>query len=197
MPNYENGKIYKICSYNSDDVYYGSTCLKLCQRLAKHVSDWRLFKLKKTYVRRITSFSILEQGNYYIELVETVPCSSKEELQVREKYWLKNNTCVNFYKNLVRTPKEKKKHDAAYYQDNKEAWREKGIIYRGLNKDIIKIKKKEYSERNAEKMKIHNREYILCDCGKYYTRGHRKRHIESDYHKENVNLVMFSQFLDL
>jgi hypothetical protein len=34
MPNYANGKVYKICSYNSDDVYYGSTCLSLCQRLA-------------------------------------------------------------------------------------------------------------------------------------------------------------------
>ena len=108
MPNYQNGKIYKICSYNSDDVYYGSTCLKLCQRLAKHVSDWRLFKLKKDYVRRVTSFSILEQGNYYIELVETVPCSSKEELQIRERFWLNNNPCVNFYKKLVWTPQDKK-----------------------------------------------------------------------------------------
>ena len=194
MPNYANGKVYKICSYNSDDVYYGSTCLKLCQRLAKHVSDWRLFKLNKTYVRRVTSFSILEQGNYYIELVETVPCASKEELQVREKYWIKNNNCVNYYKNLCRTPNERKQHDATYYQNNKQAISAKTAIYRELNKDIIKIKKKEYAEINAEKIKAHRSEYILCDCGKYYTRLHRKRHIETNYHKENVNLVMFSQF---
>ena len=102
MPNYENGKVYKICSYNSDDVYYGSTCLKLCQRLAKHVNSWKFFKSGKTNAG-LTSFLILEQGNYYIELVETVPCLIKEELQVREKHWLKNNPCVNYYKNLVRT----------------------------------------------------------------------------------------------
>ena len=197
MPNYQNGKIYKICSYNSDDVYYGSTCLKLCQRLAKHVSDWRLFKLKKTYVRRVTSFSILEQGNYYIELVETVPCSSKEELQIRERFWLNNNPCVNFYKKLVWTPADKKNNQIIYYQNNKEAWREKGIIYRGLNKDIIKIKKKAYKEANKIKLCARASEYFLCDCGKYYTRGKRTVHIKTIFHKENVNLVMFSQFLDL
>ena len=196
MPNYANGKVYKICSYNSD-VYYGSTCLKLCQRLAKHVSDWRLFKLNKTYVSRVTSFSILEQGNYYIELVETVPCASKEELQIREKYWIKNNNCVNYYKNLSRTQRESIEYSATYYQNNKQAISAKTAIYRTLNKDIIKIKKKEYAERNAEKIKAHRSENILCDCGNYYTRLHRKRHIETDYHKKNVNLVMFSQFLDL
>ena len=197
MPNYANGKVYKICSYNSDDVYYGSTCLKLCQRLAKHVSDWKLFKLKKDYASKVTSYLILEQGNYYIELVETVPCASKEELQVREKYWIKNNNCVNYYKNLSRTQREYIEYSATYYQNNKQAISAKTAIYRELNKDIIKIKKKEYAERNAEKIKAHRSEYILCDCGKYYTRAKRTIHIETVYHKENVNLVMFSQFLDL
>ena len=197
MPNYANGKVYKICSYNSDDVYYGSTCLKLCQRLAKHVSDWKLFKLKKDYASKVTSYLILEQGNYYIELVETAPCASKEELQVREKYWIKNNNCVNYYKNLCRTPNERKQHDATYYQNNKQEIRDWGIQYRTLNKDIIKIRKKEYRGKNAEKIKAHRSEYILCDCGKYYTRARRTRHIETVFHKENINKVMFSQFLDL
>ena len=227
MPNYANGKVYKICSYNSDDVYYGSTCLKLCQRLAKHVSDWRLFKLNKTYVRRVTSFSILEQGNYYIELVETVSCASKEELHIRERYWIKNNNCVNIHKNLCRTKEDMKQNGAVYRLNNAQKIRDVGKQYRlnnaqkirdvgkqyrlnnkhkksetdrqyrALNKDIIKIKKKEYAERNAEKIKAHRSEYILCDCGKYYTRAKRTIHIETVYHKKNVNLVMFSQFLDL
>ena len=197
MPNYANGKVYKICSYNSDDVYYGSTCLKLCQRLANHVNNWRYFKSGKKNASNMKSYLILEQGNYYIELVETVPCASKEELQVREKYWIKNNNCVNYYKNLSRTQREYIEYSATYYQNNKQAISAKTAIYRELNKDIIKIKKKEYAERNAEKIKAHKNENILCDCGKYYTRLHRKRHIETNYHKENVNLVMFSQFLDL
>ena len=210
MPNYANGKVYKICSYNSDDVYYGSTCLKLCQRLAKHVSDWKIFKLKNR--QRVTSFSILEQGNYYIELVETVSCASKEELHIRERYWIKNNNCVNIHKNLCRTKEDMKQNGAVYRLNNAQKIRDVGKQYRlnnkhkksetdrqyrALNKDIIKIKKKEYAERNAEKIKAHRSEYILCDCGKYYTRAKRARHIETNYHKENVNLVMFSQFLDL
>ena len=182
MPNYANGKVYKICSYNSDDVYYGSTCLALCQRLAHHVSRWRLFKKGKPYGSKMTSYLILEQGNYYIELVETVPCASKEELQVREKYWIKNNNCVNYYKNLCRTPEEKAEYGASYRLNNKHKKRETDKQYYTLNKD---------------KMKAHRSENILCDCGKYYMHGKRTRHIETNYHKENVNLVMFSQFLDL
>ena len=182
MPNYANGKVYKICSYNSDDVYYGSTCLKLCQRLAKHVYNWKHFNENKKNVGRLTSFSILDQGNYYFELVENVQCSSKEELHKRERFWLKNNPCVNLCKNLVSTPEEKKEQGAMYYQQTKPARRDWEIQYRALNKDKIKARKNEY---------------FLCDCGKYYMHGKRTRHIETVYHKENVKLVMFSQFLDL
>ena len=130
MPNYANGKVYKICSYNSDDVYYGSTCLALCQRLANHVNGWRLFKKGKKYIAQFTSFSILEQGNYYIELVESVPCASKEELHVREKYWIKNNNCVNIFKNIVRTPEERKVYEKGWRESNKDHYRDMRHSYR-------------------------------------------------------------------
>jgi hypothetical protein len=182
MPNYQNGKVYKLCTYNSDDVYYGSTCLALCQRLANHVNRWRLFKRGKKYSTPMTSFSILEKGNYYIELVETVPCSSKEELHVREKHWIKNNTCVNYYKNIVRTREEKK----VYEQE-----------WRASNKDLHRAMKNAHRKANAEKIRTRENESILCDCGRYYRRCMRSRHVKTEIHKQNINRVMFSQFLDL
>ena len=154
----------------------------MCQRLAKHVSDWRLFKLKKDYVRRITSFSILDQGNYYIELVEIVNCSSKEELHIRERFWLKNNPCVNLLKNLMRTPEDNKE-----YHD----------VWNLSNRDAIRGHKKAYAEKNITKIRANRGECLLCDCGRYYTRANRAVHIKSIFHKENINRVMFSQFLDL
>ena len=188
MPNYQNGKIYKICTYNSDDVYYGSTCLKLCQRLTKHVYNWKHFNENKKNVGRLTSFSILDQGNYYIELVENVQCSSKEELHKRERFWLKNNPCVNLCKNLVSTPEEKKEQGAMYYQQTKPARRDWGIQYRSLNKEALREYRKSRELFN---------EYVLCNCGRYYKRRHLSCHNKTVFHKENINKVMFSQFLDL
>ena len=38
MPNYQNGKIYKLVSNISNDIYIGSTVNKLSHRLNKHKS---------------------------------------------------------------------------------------------------------------------------------------------------------------
>ena len=96
----------------------------------------------------------------------------------------------------MRTPEERKQHGAAYYQNNKQECRDWGIQYRALNKDVIRAKKKSYAEANKTKLCARASECLLCDCGKYYTRIHRVRHNKTVFHKENVNLVMFSQFLD-
>ena len=36
MPNYQNGKIYKIHSYQTDDIYIGSTTNTLSRRFSEH-----------------------------------------------------------------------------------------------------------------------------------------------------------------
>ena len=58
------------------------------------------------------------------------------------------------------------------YQNNKEAWREKGIIYRELNKDVIRARKKAHIIKRHDYLN----EYFLCDCGRYYMRQSRARH---------------------
>ena len=50
---------------------------------------------------------------------------------------------------------------------------------------------------NAEKIRTRENESILCDCGRYYKRCMRSRHAKTEIHKQNINRVMFSQFLDL
>jgi len=83
MPNYQNGKIYKIESPQTDQIYIGSTTQKLCDRMTNHRSD---FKCRKG---NCTSFKILEYGDAKIYLIELFPCNSKEELEAREGYWQK------------------------------------------------------------------------------------------------------------
>ena len=65
MTNNKQAKIYKIVCNKTGLVYVGATCkLLLCQRLTKHVSDYKRYLNGKTNF--ITSFKILENGDYDI-----------------------------------------------------------------------------------------------------------------------------------
>ena len=67
MPNYQNGKIYRLYSLEGDVQYIGSTTQLLSQRLGGHIRDYKKYKLdKKKY---ITSFKVLEYSDYKIELI--------------------------------------------------------------------------------------------------------------------------------
>ena len=103
MPNYENAKIYKIVNTEMPNlVYYGSTYQELNRRFSQHK--------KKNH--RCNSKKLFEVGNPQIILIENFPCSSKIELEQRERFYIENNECLN---RIIpsRTPKE-------YYQDNRE-----------------------------------------------------------------------------
>ena len=61
MPNYANGKIYKITS--GDLTYIGSTCEPtLARRLAGHIQGYRQWKNGK--YGKTSSFQVFETGNY-------------------------------------------------------------------------------------------------------------------------------------
>jgi hypothetical protein len=104
MPNdYSRGKIYKIVCRKTGLQYFGSTTEPtLARRLVFHVRSFKHWK--KNNFNFITSFTILEENDYYIELVELVPCSSNDELKVRERFYIQNNECVN--KNIPGRTKE-------------------------------------------------------------------------------------------
>jgi hypothetical protein len=111
MPNYENGKIYKLWSPSNNLVYYGSTTETLSQRLAKHKCGYKAYNNDNTKLY-ITAYKILECEDYKIELVEEYACNNKQQLLKKEGEYQKNNNCVN-EKIAGRT-------DLEYRQDNKE-----------------------------------------------------------------------------
>jgi hypothetical protein len=91
MPDYQLGKIYKIVCNITRKVYYGSTCEPtLARRLAKHMSGYNSFK--NGIGRYVTSYSILENDDYYIVLVEKCSCNDKMELHQRERFYIENNS---------------------------------------------------------------------------------------------------------
>jgi len=108
MPDYSKAKIYKIRSHQTDDVYVGSTCQRLCDRMTGHRRDYERYKDgKHNYV---TSFKMLEYDDAHIELVENYPCLCREGLCQREGEIIREtDNCVNKYI-AGRTPKR-------YYQE--------------------------------------------------------------------------------
>jgi len=152
MIDYQQGKIYKIECNVTGKVYIGSTCEPiLARRLAGHIKNYkRYLNGKSNYV---SSFDVLQNGNYDIVLIESYPCNSKDELHARERYHTNNIDCVNKIKN----------------QGMKNEIGEKGYQkqYREKNKDIIHAK---FNEKH------------ICICGNCYTYVNKIRHLKSKKH---------------
>lgn len=156
---YQRGKIYRIISDQSDQVYIGSTIEKtLACRLSKHRD------MHKRYLagihNRVTSFDILQYPDAQIILVENYPCQNKDELLARERHWIENTpNCVN---KIIpgRT-------NAEYYQDNK---------------DELLTRAREYYLANAQRK---NQQYV-CSCGGKYTAIHKTLHEKTQRHQKYI-----------
>ena len=149
MSVYQKGKIYKITSRHTEKCYVGSTISTIGCRLSGHKFDMKRNKI-------VSSSEIIKLGDYEIILLELYPCNSKEELHLRERYYIDNLDCVNLVK-----PRTKEEAKLIKNEMDKE--------YRIKNKDDIKLKRQ-------------NR--ITCECGRSILKAKISVHIKSERHKE-------------
>ena len=169
MVNYQQAKIYKIVDNRTDEIFIGSTCYStLARALASCVDNYRSYV--KDNARGYRSYFKFFEDNddYDIILIENFPCNSKDELNARLKYNIKNNECVN--KIIIgRTRKE-------YNEDNKEKLNKYKYEYQSNNKDKVKLyKSRNYIKKNPTT--LFSKDYILKnfpeikeklkDCEKY------------------------------
>ena len=160
MPDYQQGKIYKIECLNTGKIYIGSTCQKmLSQRLAEHVRHYKMY-LNEKFVY-ITSYEVLEGENYEITLIKLCPCNSHDELLMEERKVIQEHDCVNSYMRKSFTDEEKK-------ENRKKACK----IYRELYHDEIKVRNKIYRENNIEKLREKNRKYTENNIEKIKEKSH-------------------------
>ena len=134
MPDYSKGKIYKIVCHETGLIYIGSTCEELKNRLRTHYNGYKSYLNGKYDC--LSSFAIIQFGNYSIELIEEYPCESKTELEMREGYWQNQIECIN-------------KKEAGAYAGNKKQYCK---TYYSLNKDKINKKRKERNKNNKDKI---------------------------------------------
>lgn len=172
MKDYTKGKIYKIVSDSTDDIYIGSTIQTLSQRLTKHRGDYKQWKKGNYGYNR--SFSLIERGDYHIILLEPFPCNNQEELTARERWYIDNNKCLNKIK-PGRTKKE-------WSQDNKEKIKEQQKKYHQDNKEKRNKQSKEYRENNKEKMKEYGKKW-------HQDNKHRRSEQAKEWRKDNKEKI--------
>ena len=179
-----NGIIYKIESITGEGkCYVGSTVKTLTQRLRKHKNQYNYWKEhQKNYVRSFDIFDLYGVNNCHIVLLENFECETKNELRVKEGYYIKRLDTVNKYI-AGRTDKE-------CYEDNKEINKIKYKIYYQNHKQ----ENKEYYNKNKEKIKNQTKEWIsknktiqTCDCGGHYQAYDRNKHMKTSKHSKWEN----------
>lgn len=155
MPNYQNGKIYKIIGTNNegiDLIYIGSTTQLLSQRLGEHRRD----AIRANY----SSKQLIECINHQIILIENYSCNSKKELVLRERYYYDLLECVNKNK-PIQLEGELKEQYHQNYINNIEKVKERNKLYQINNCQKIKEQRKQYRIDNIEKFKAKDRQYWI------------------------------------
>jgi len=213
MVNYSNGKIYKIQHISGEgQVYVGSTTKQyLSQRMDTHRSDYKKWKNGKA--RLVTSYNIFETygiDNCLITLLESVNANSKDELLVREAYWIKQLDCVNkvipnrtdkeYYEDHKQEIAEYKKqyqqdnkedisqNKKQYYLHNKQDISQKHKKYNQDHKEEIAEKAKQYYEKNKQnKLEKAKQTYICITCNTPITLNGKSQHEKTKKHLNNVD----------
>jgi hypothetical protein len=166
--NYKLGKIYKIVDNTTGNIYIGSTCEKnLSRRLMIHLSAYKRYSVGK--MNYITSFEVLKNEDFKIQLLEFYPCNSKVELLNRERYFQNTLICVNKCRPGIKIGLGKKEYDRQWRDENKEHCIQRRKKYINDHKEYL------YKENK-------------CLCSGHYTNEHYLRHLDSKKHKIFFNI---------
>ena len=151
MPDYSKGKVYCLRSYQTDDIYIGSTIQTLSVRIGGHKRDYNCWKNGKYHY--VTSFELIKYDDCYIELLEDFPCENKNQLEKREGFHQRSMDCVNKFI-AGRSDKE-------WREDNKNKIKEDKKLYRLEHIEKNKEYQTEYRICNREKAKQYKKKYYL------------------------------------
>lgn len=167
---YEKSKIYTIrCRNDESKIYVGSTTQPLQKRLQDHKA--RALTHPNRWYKDIEDWN-----DWYIELYEEFPCQNKEQLLKREGEitrligTLNKNVAGRTTKEwIVETNYDVQKKNKKMYENNKEKLKQDAKEYRLKNKESFCCK-------------------ILCECGVVISAGVKRKHINKDLHKKQMEI---------
>jgi hypothetical protein len=171
MVNYKNGKIYKIISAQTDNIYVGSSTQPLSVRMAYHRMTHERYN--EGIGGYVTSSVLLEYPDAKIILIESYPCDNKEQLRAREQYHIdiNKNICVNTNAAYTGLNTNNGKNEYLKQYSKTEKYKNYAVARRQTDKwknyhrqDKWKQYQKEY--KKTEKYKKKAREYDKTDKAK-------------------------------
>jgi high-affinity Fe2+/Pb2+ permease len=198
MPNYQNGKIYKLVNDIDDKIYIGSTVSTLAKRKGQHKGK-RESNPKNKHLNEIGWDTVV------IVLIELYPCNSKDELHARERYWidelkpeLNKQIPLRTLKEWRTDNKEKiQENNKQYIIDNKEKIQENSKQYYIDNKEKIVLHTQQYYIDNKENIQIYKKQYYIdnkekgneevnCECGFIVKKRNIVRHKTTHKHISSI-----------
>jgi len=207
MPNYQNGKIYSIRSYQTDMIYIGSTCQSLAVRKGAHKQNYQRYQNGKG--NYVTSFEIIKYDDAYIELVEAYPCNNRYELCRREGELIREMDNVINKRIAGRTHKEwredNKEYNKEYYEANKDKISEQMKQWREDNKDKQRELNKQYYEANKDNLREQRKVYNQANVNKYkcyccdyksYSKNNLNIHLRTNRHKDKYNKYIYDYAIE-
>lgn len=216
MTDYGKGKIYKIVVNNTEDEYrpyIGSTTKEyLSQRFVQHKGDYSKHKNGKS--SKIASYNLFDKygiENCEIVLIENYPCSTKDELHARERYWFDNiencNICkpmrteeeiknkgkMDYNKRIEQDPDCNKKH----YQRLLELHPDRNKNHYQRQLELHPNYKEKYYARRRELHPNLNEERkqkkYTCECGSHIRREEKSKHIKTKKHLNYIDTIAIQQ----
>jgi len=190
MPNYKEGKIYKIKCNETGEQYFGSTTYSLQVRLNSH-------KSKTKCKEQCMSRQIINRGNFQIELVENYSCETSHELHKRERFYIDNNECINRVI-PTRTQKEYRELHKEKLKECNRTWlkehrQERNTWQNNLYKtnedyrEKTKVRASEYYEQNKKKILERMLVRYVCCCGLEGSVSNKLRHEKTKRHQDFIN----------
>ena len=180
MTKYANGKIYKLVSNKSSDVYIGSCFITLCKRLAIHKNPTNSCCSKKMFQ--------VQDAIITIALIEAFPCQSKAELKARELYYMTIMECINvnrpFITDITVVDGDETEWRKEYREANAPEIAEWQKAYREANAPAIKEQKKAYNKENAPAIKEQKKAYYEANAPAI--KEHKKAYNEANRDKINA-----------
>ena len=184
--DYSKAKVYKVCNSIDNELYVGSTCQSLSQRMGEHRRGAR--KTRSQHFRLYQKMNKLGVENFTIVLLEEMPeCQNIEQLRKKEREKIEElNATLN---QLVpsRTKQEWTKDNSEkvkassqkHYENNKEKRLEQAKHFALDNPDKVKEYKRRSRERNKEKYNIRQGEQFECQiCKNFYRRDYLGKHFK-------------------
>jgi hypothetical protein len=143
--------------------------MTLKERLQKHEYDYQRYLKGKNHFN--TSYKILENNNYNIQLIEECDASQRFE---RERLHIESMECVNKCRPII-TEDERCQYQRQYRKQ-----------YRKQNREKERQRERQYYQQNREIILEKRRLQFKCQCGGQYTNINRLCHLKTKKHQKYV-----------